>query len=491
MTGEDLQLEERRGLFGNRGELGDVIKLSIPIVVATCSRMVMDVTDYWMISRTGDSDAQAAILPAQMVIWAYIVIGMGTVSIINTMASQSLGRGDRRTCSAYAWQGLYLSMVFWLIGAALWSGMPYIFWLAGHEPRIQMLEGRYAAIIVWTIGPTIAAIGLSSFFNGVHRPRVTAMAAVESVAVNAVVSFVLIFGKLGFPAMGIEGAAWGTVVGTNYRAVRLMAAFCASGTNREFSSRSTWRIDRAKIVNIFRVGGPTGLQWCSDVTVWAIFTAVLVGSYFGKTHQLATNAAWQYLRISFMPCVGVGTALSALVGRAIGEGDHQRAIRVTRVCAVLMIGYMGLLSLVYFLGRHELIAFFTDNAEVIRIGSGVMICAAVFQVFDALGITYNSALRGAGDTFIPSVVFVVSHWVIVIGGGFAMAELYPRLGSVGPWIAASLLIIVVGIYLWRRWHGRRWMHIDLFKHEGSAGGQPDVETELDDQPGCTASEPAA
>ena len=180
MSDQTLQLERHQGATRHRRELGDVIRMSIPIVVATCSRMVMDVTDYWMISRTGDSDAQAGILPAQMVIWAYIVIGMGTVSIINTMASQSLGRGDRRTCSAYAWQGLYLSVVFWLIGVVLWPALPHVFRLAGHEPQIQLMESRYAAIIVWTIGPTIAAIGLSSFFNGVHRPRVTAMAAVES-----------------------------------------------------------------------------------------------------------------------------------------------------------------------------------------------------------------------------------------------------------------------------------------------------------------------
>ncbi len=442
--------------------------MSIPIVVATCSRMVMDITDYWMISRTGDSDAQAGILPAQMVIWAYIVIGMGTVSIISTMASQSLGRGNHRNCSAYAWQGLYLSLAFWLIGAALWPALPYVFQLAGHEPQIQLMENRYAAIIVWTIGPSIAAMGLSSFFNGVHRPRITAMAAVESVAVNALVSYALIFGKFGFPAMGIEGAAWGTVVGTNYRVLRLMYSFCSGETNQVFHSRSTWRIDRAKIMNIFRFGGPTGLQWCSDVIVWAIFVAVLVGTYFGKTHQLATNAAWQYLRISFMPCVGVGTALSALVGKAIGAGDHLQAMRITRVGAELMLGYMAVMSLIFLVGRESMIGFFSDDIEIIRIGSSVMICAAIFQIFDALGISYHSALRGAGDTFIPAVVFVVAHWIIIIGGGFAMAELYPQLESVGPWIAASLLIIVMSIYLWWRWQQKEWMNIDVFKYDTSA-----------------------
>jgi MATE family multidrug resistance protein len=250
--------------------------------------------------------------------------------------------------------------------------------------------------------------------------------------------------------------------------LRLTATLCAPAFHREFASRATWAPDRGKLLNIFRVGGPTGLQWCSDVAVWAIFIAVLVGSYFGKDHQLATNAAWQYLRISFLPCVGIGMALSALVGKAVGARDLDRAVRVTRIAAGLALAYMGTLSVCFFVWRRGLIGVFTDDPDVIRIGSAVMVCAAIFQVFDALGISYNSALKGAGDTFVPAVVFIVSHWLVVVGGGFALAELRPDLGSMGPWIAASVLIIVTGIYQWFRWHQGAWTKIDVFKHDRGA-----------------------
>ena len=109
MSDTELRLIDQSASPRLRDELRAVISMSIPIVVATCSRMVMDVSDFWMISRTGDTDAQAAILPAQMIMWSYIIIGMGTVSIVNTMASQALGRGRQRTCSVYAWQTLYLA----------------------------------------------------------------------------------------------------------------------------------------------------------------------------------------------------------------------------------------------------------------------------------------------------------------------------------------------------------------------------------------------
>jgi MATE family, multidrug efflux pump len=442
-----------------------VVRMSLPIVIANSCRMLMDVSDYWMISRTGNTDASAAILPTQMIMWSYMVLGMGMLSIVTTLASQSLGRGQLKNCSGYAWQCLYLSGVFWIVGALLWPFLPRVFAWVGNDPAIQDLQLRYARIAVWTIGPTIAASGLSSFFNGIHRPTVTMLVALEGIVVNAAVSYVLIFGKLGAPAMGIEGAAWGTVVGTAYRAIRLTSWLCVPSMHNRFDSRSTWRPDWQKMVSIFRFGGPAGLQWCSDVTVWAIFTAVLVGSYFTKTDQLATNAAWQYLRVSFIPCIGIGMALSSMVGKAIGAKRPDEAIRVTRIATTIMIIYMAVFSLVFLIWREGLIAFFTDDPAVVEIGAKVMICAAVFQIFDALGIGYNSALRGAGDTFAPSVVFIVSHWVIVIGGGFLVAELRPDLGSIGPWMAASVLIIFIGLYLWWRWNRRKWMSIDVFKHE--------------------------
>ena len=90
-----------------------------------------------------------------------------------------------------------------------------------------------------------------------------------------------------------------------------------------------------------------------------------------------------------------------------------------------------------------------------------MICAAFFQLFDAVGITYSCSLRGAGDTFIPSVFFIVSNWVILVGGGWLMVTFYPGLGSLGPWLAASGLIMLTGVFLWWRWHGRAWMRINL------------------------------
>lgn len=445
-----------------RAEVRNVIAMSIPVVVTTSSRAFMDIVDYVMITRLPQVEAQAAILPAQIVMWSYIIVGLGMTSMVSTFASQSLGRQQYRDCSAYAWQSLYLAAFFGCIGLALRPMLPGLIASFGHAPKVQELEFAYTHVALLTVAPTIAAYGLGYFFVGVHRPWVTMWTAIEANAVNIVVSFVLIFGHLGFQPMGIAGAAWGTLAAVSYRTIRLLLTLVGPSAARRFHSRSTWRPSWVCLKGLIRVGLPCSLQWLCDVIVWAIFVNVLVGSKFGTVHLIATNIAWQYMRIAFMPTIGVGQALTALVGKSIGAGDPKRAVREARFAVLITLGYMGTLSVIYWLKGPALIRLFNTDPQVVEIGTTVMLCAAVFQLFDAIGITYNSALRGAGDTFIPSMFFIVSNWVVIVGCGWFVASRYPELGSLGPWIAASGLIVITGVFLWWRWHSRAWMKINLF-----------------------------
>ncbi len=446
-----------------RAEVRNVIAMSIPVVITTSSRALMDIVDYLMITRLRSDEAQAAILPSQIVMWSYIILGLGIVSMVSTFASQSLGRKQYRDCSAYGWQSLYVAAFFGLIGLALRPMLPALITSFAHEPEVQVLELAYSRVAILTVGPTIAAYGLGWFFVGIHRPWVTMWSAIEANVVNIAVSYVLIFGHLGFESMGIAGAAWGTLSAVCYRTLRLLLTLVAPSTARTFPSHKTWQPSWRRLRDLLRVGLPCGIQWLCDVVVWAIFVNVLVGTKFGTTHLIATNIAWQYMRLAFLPTMGVGQALTALIGKSIGSGDPERAIRETRVAALITLGYMGLLSLVYWLKGPELIHLFNPDAKIVEIGTTIMLCAAVFQLFDAIGITYNAALRGAGDTFVPSVFFIVSNWVIIVGCGWWVATHYPQLGSLGPWLAASGLIVITGVFLWWRWRGRAWMKIDLFK----------------------------
>lgn len=444
--------------------------MSLPIVITTCSRLMMDIADFTMITTLGDA-AQGAIMPAQLIMWTFVVLGMGTVGIVNTFVSQSLGRERPAETSAYAWQGVYLSFGYGVACLGLYTALPQIIQWTGHHPDIAALELAYCRAIVFAIGPTIACEALAGFFNGVQRPVVTMWTAIEANVLNVIVSMTLIFGVGPFPEMGIAGAGWGTVCGVSFRFVRLLIAFLSPHYHGKYASRNTWRLDGTKLRAIVRMGIPQGLQWLSDVLVWMLFTNFLIGRLFEPAHLIASNVSWQFMRIGFMPAIGVGIAVSSLVGKAIGAGDPDRAMRYTKWAVWILLGYLGALSGVYMIYRADMIALFNPDPEIIRIGSAIMVCAVIFQMSDALGITYNAALRGAGDTFWPAIIFVVSHWVIVIGGGLSVALLKPEWGSIGPWSAATFLLIFLGFALWWRWHSRAWQKINLFAHEGESAAR--------------------
>lgn len=432
-----------------------VLAMVIPAVLAMSSRALMDFVDFALISSLDDPAPLAAILPAQLVVWIYFVIGMGTISLVTTFASQALGAGKKRECGIYGWQVIYLSLFFSALAIVLSPFVERIIRLFPHDPHVIEEEIAYAGILIYSAGPTIASYGLGFFFNGIHRPWTNMWSTLEANVINAVVCAALIFDWLGTGPMGIRGAAIGTFVAVSFRTVRLVLTLLARSMREEYETHRTWRPSITHMLNVLHLGFPTGLQWFSDVFVWGVFINFLVGR-FGTSDQIASNAAWNYMRIAFMPAIGVGIAVTSLVGKALGRRDPAGARIMARKGAHLTLGYLTVLSVAYALMPRQLIQLFSTDPEVMRIGVGIMFCAAVFQLFDGLGIIYLGALRGAGDNYFPTLFSILAHWLILLGVGFLVVTYLAQYGSVGAWVVGSILIIVVSVYFWLRWREGAW-----------------------------------
>jgi MATE family multidrug resistance protein len=198
-----------------------------------------------------------------------------------------------------------------------------------------------------------------------------------------------------------------------------------------------------------------------DVVAWAIFLSWLVGR-FGTVHIGASQFVWQYLHVSFMPAVGVSIAITAVVGRAIGEGRLDLAARRMRVGLICCCGYMGTMGLIFLTLGRPLVSLFTHDPAVIHVGGHMMICAGIYQVFDGMCIAYNGGLRGAGDNRWPAIVMAVLCWSLVVGAGWLAVRFWPQGQSLGPWITSTVYIIALAIALAYRWHTGRWRQMDLF-----------------------------
>jgi MATE family multidrug resistance protein len=397
---------------------------------------------------------------------------LGFTSIVNTFVSQHYGAGKPRDGVGYVWTGLWMMLASWLVlmlpAAAL---MPWYFGLfSSHSEELRSLETTYAGIVI--LGSLVTMMGrtLAQFFYGIHRPNIVMVAAITGNLVNAGLNYVLIFGEMGFPRLGIAGAAIATVCGGAVELSIPLVLFLGPKMAREFGTRLAWRPSLSRLRDIVRLGWPAGAMWVNEIICWNILMTVLIG-HFGELHNTAGWIALGYMHLSFMPAVGMSIAMTAIVGKCMGAGRPDLAAARTWLGLKVTLGYMTVCAVVFVVFREPAIALFIDadtspedRAELIRIGSMVMIAAAVFQLFDALGITLSGALRGAGDTVWPGVVTIVNSWVTIVAFGFFAIHYLPGLGSLGPWIGASLYIMVLGVAFLSRFLGGKWKTMSVVRN---------------------------
>ncbi|MFA5251957.1 MAG: MATE family efflux transporter [Phycisphaerae bacterium] len=468
MTKESTLLSQNK--MADETSLKYMLKLAAPMVVTNISFTVMQFVDRFMVSRLG-TEALAAILPAGIISFVPASFIMGVMVSVNTFVSQSLGKGQKKDCANYCWQAIYMGLAYVAVTAAImWPAAPWIFRTLGHEPGVVVLEVVYLRIMLYSQFLSIFTWASTQFLMGIHRPVITMYAALVGQVVNITANYVLIYGNFGFPAMGVAGAGWGTFIGVGVGAVMVMSMFLGSEINSNFASRKTTNINLAKMKDLIKVGFPAGAGFIVNMSSWGIILFGLVGR-FGKESLAATSAVFSCMSVSFMPIVGLGTALTAAVGKVIGEGRKEIAIKQTGICLRIALIYMGLVGLCFLIFRNNLMAFWApDDKEVVSIGINIFIFAAIFQVFDGMLLIYYNALCGAGDTLWLAIV-EASGAVIIMGiGGFCMIKFFPELGALGPWGSATVKIIVVALANRWRFKSKKWMQIDLFKRY--QGGVP-------------------
>lgn len=463
----------------------EVWTIAWPTVVTMTSYTVMQFSDKLMVAQVGPLQLTAQ---SNGGIWSFSAMGiaMGMVTVVNTFVSQNLGAGRPQDGPKYAWAGFWLSFMMWAFIL-----LPYavvISWLfatmPGHSEELQRLETGYARILIAGSLLMLASRGLHQYFFGMHMPKVVTVAAIAGNIVNVVANYALIYGSEGvtianganpivlpgipgMPRLEVYGAAIGTVIGTAVELAIPAMIFLGRRMNAQYGTRRAWRFNPRALKDLLRIGWPAAIQWGNEIICWSIFMTYLVG-VFGETHMAAGWIALAYMHLSFMPAVGFSVAVTSLVGRYIGAGDPDTAEARAKLGLWLAVGYMTVCGLLFFLLRHQLVAVFVgqdvpadEAARIIAIGGNLMICAAVFQTFDAFGIVFSGALRGAGDTVWPGVITVIYSWLFIVAGGFLLVWWAPGLESIGPWIAASVYIIVFGLTLWLRFANGRWRSIKL------------------------------
>jgi MATE family multidrug resistance protein len=423
--------------------LRELMHLAGPTIAQMASYTVMHFIDTLMLSRVGD-DAAAAAGTAGMFAFTLISFGFGVLLLVNALVSQNFGRKDYPECGRYLWQGVWWAVLYAILILPLIPIIPRLFYLLGHESQLVRLESTYFRIVVAACITKLVSTAVGDFLLAINRPNTVLIAAVTGVLFNSTTGYVLMLAPFG-PHLGVVGAAWAQNVGLAIE-LAVLIGFVVQPVVRKTFNVLDWKLRWPQMRLLLKLGTPSGLQTVTDVLAWSLFLAMVIG-HFGTAALAANNYMFRFMMVSFMPCFGLSAAVTALVGRYVGAGKPEIASRRAHLGFMVAAIYMLICGVVYFFARRPLIHLFTGDPEVLRLGMTMMIFAALYQLFDAMYIIYNGALRGAGDTFIPSLVTGLAVWIVMLGGGYLVARFWPRFGVAGPWTLATLYGAFLGIFM--------------------------------------------
>ncbi|PCJ57340.1 MAG: hypothetical protein COA73_10830, partial [Candidatus Hydrogenedentota bacterium] len=451
--------------------LREVTTMAWPIMLGAVSFVFMDFVDKIFVSRLGIENLAAV---GSAGIWAYAlgIFFVGLAGCVSTFASQSLGRGNKEDCARYAWQGIYISLFAGGFALLIWPFSGLFFTSMGHSPEVTALELEYFNIRLFGFIFVAWQAVLASFFMSIGRPKIPMLAALMANVSNVVLDYVLIFGKFGFPAMGISGAAIATVLSIILQVVVLQWIFMNDAINREYKTRSAYMWDTKKIRELVRIGWPSGLSGFLDVASWSVFTSYIVGR-FGTEQLAAHTAAINFMHLSFVPAIALNQAIAPIVGRWVGQGNiaiaKARAYTATKIGMVIML-FVGTTLAVF---GETLMTVFSSDPVVIDMGHTLLILAAIFAGFDAVNIVLSGALRGVGDTrWMMWAMFIGSYGVSLPLAWFFANPV--GLEAKGAWVGATIYIILLSGFFFQRFHGEKWRHIKIFSD--------DTESEVSENP---------
>jgi multidrug resistance protein, MATE family len=431
-----------------RRELRTLLALAGPVVLAEIGWMSMGIVDTLMVSPLGPQAIGAVGLGSSLFL-AIGIAGMGVLFGLDTLVSQAFGARRLDECHRWLFHGLTLALLLapplmltvWAASLALAS--------FGLHPQVLPLATSYLALLDLSLPALLIYAACRRYLQAVSIVSPVMFALISANLVNAFFNWVLIFGKLGFPAMGTDGSAVATTAARVYMAsVLAVAVVWADRRRRTGLWQASRRIERTRLWQLFALGAPAAGQVTLEVGVFSAATA-----FAGKlepmslaAHQIALNIA----ALTFMVPLGVQSSAAVLVGQAIGRRDPRGASRAGWLALGVIAAFMLMVGAIFFTIPARLIGLFTGNAGVIAIGVSLLSVAAVFQLFDGVQGVATGILRGVGNTRTPMWCNFVGHWLIGLPIGWSLCFVLGW-GVVGLWIGLSVGLILVAVTLVGVW----------------------------------------
>jgi MATE family multidrug resistance protein len=435
-----------------RAELRPTLRLALPLVLAEIGWMSMAIVDTMMVGRLPNSAAAiAAVSIGSNIFHVLAFFGEGLLIGLDTLVSQAFGAGKREDCHRSLLNGVYLTVVIApILSAPVLLFKWFLRWIHVEEPVAEMALPYTYALAAGML-PLLLYFAVRRALQAMDMVRPVAFALITANLVNLGTNYVLIYGKFGFPALGVAGSGWSTAIARIYM-VGVLIGYLFWYDQRHHTNllKTPVEIDLKRIRHLLSLGFPAAVQITMEISVFALVAALIarLGAIALASHQIALNT----VAFTYMVPLGISSAAAVRVGQALGRKDPRGAALAGNTAILLGGGFMAFMSAALLLFPRYVALMYTRDDVVIRSTIGLLAVGAAFQLFDGIQTVATGALRGTGDTRTPMACHFTGYWLIGLPLGIYLC-FWRRWGVFGLWTGLSLALILIGmamLFFWRR-----------------------------------------
>lgn len=477
-------MEEKKINALRGGGIINVLQIAMPLVAASACHAANIFTDRVMLSHYSQ-EAMAAAFPAGMTCFSLSCFFIGIVAYSGSFVAQYSGANRPERIGTTVWQAVFLALTGGAVMAGMYFAAPLLFGLFGHSEPIRQLEVEYFRFLTCGAWINLCSIALSCFWSGRGLTRMVMAVCVTVTMINIPLNWLFIYGReitfpwgwvLAIPEQGITGAAKGTLLSGFTGMMIYLTGFLAPRSHRREFGVLRRFADWKLLCRIVRFGLPNGIQFALDLTAFNAFVIIL--GKISDTALAAGGIAFGCNNLSFTPMLGVGQAVSILVGQCIGAKDIRQAERVVRSASYIVLGYMAFMAIFFAIWPDPVIALFDITDPAVERATRIMLrFIAAYMLFDGLFIIYTNAIKGAGDTRFAMWTGISLAWFLYAIPCMAVYYLFSRpeiagyFGDAAPdwclwtmWSICVLYIMTCGAVFYLRYRHGAWKSMRVIEN---------------------------
>ncbi len=421
--------------------------LAVPVMASQLGQVMVGVSDSMMVGQVGYIPLAGASL-GNSIFYFFMTFGLGVSFAITPLVGFADGEGKKKACGEVLRHGLLVNTLLGVLLSALVLIAANYLHLFGQEEAVVAQATPYMMVIGFSMIPFLIFQTFRQFSEGLSMTKIPMVVSVGVNILNIILNYILIYGKLGFPAMGLLGAGIATLIARTAMAVVMMGYVLSNRRFKPYLSGLGLKNLNYKVVkDLLRIGVPAGLQFVFEVGAFSM-AAIMMG-WIGATTQAAHQVAINLASITYMTVSGLGAAAAIRVGNQLGRKDYKTMKKAALTLIAMGTALMLIFSIVFILGRDWLPLLYNDQEEVVQIASALLIVAALFQISDGVQVISLGALRGMKDVKIPTMITFLAYWVVSLPLGYVLAFNY-GFGANGIWFSLFLGLSIAGIWVFLR-----------------------------------------